>query len=95
MKLKDGMILTELDDSYIAVSSGETQDFRGIVKMNKTGAAIWELISEGCETEEIARRLVEKYDGVDYETALGQTKNVVALLKEKGLLTERLLERIR
>ena len=88
MKIKDGMVLAELGDDFVAVSSGDTDGFHGIVKMNKTGAAIWKLIDAGLEKEAIARKLLDKYDGVDYETALEQTESIIALLKEKGILTD-------
>ena len=41
MKINDGMILTKLDDEFVAVSTGEVKSFHGIVKMNKTGADIY------------------------------------------------------
>ncbi len=88
MRIKDGMVLTKLDDDFVAVSVGDIKGFRGIVKMNKTGAAIWNLLSEGLEKDEIARKLLEKYDGVDYETALKEVESVIRTLKEKELLTD-------
>ena len=88
MKLKDGMVLTNIGNDYVAVSTGETENFRGIVRMNKTGAAIWNLIADGLEREAIARELLNRYDGVDYEAALAETDRIISILREKGLLTD-------
>ena len=88
MKLIDGMILTKLDDDFVAVSSGEAERFHGIVKLNKTGADIWNLIEEGLDESAIAAKLVEKYDGVDYDNALKNTKYVIDVLKDKGILID-------
>lgn len=88
MKLREDMVLAEIGDEYIAVSTGGAEAFHGVVRMNKTGAVIWKLIAEGKDREEIARELLNRYDGVDYDTALGEADKIISLLKEKGLLTE-------
>lgn len=88
MKINDGMILTKLDDEFVAVSTGEVKSFHGIVKMNKTGADIWNFVEEGLNESQIAEKLVEKYDGVDYDTALENTRYVLSTLREKGILTD-------
>lgn len=87
MTIKDGMILTNLGDSYAVVSSGEDSGFRGIIKLNKTGADIWKLIEEGLQESEIADRLVEKYDGIDFDDALRDVNTIVEVLCNKGILS--------
>lgn len=88
MKINSGMILTKLDDEYVAVSTGDVKSFHGIVKMNKTGADIWNFVEEGLSETQIAEKLVEKYDEVDFQTALENTKYVLDTLREKGILTD-------
>jgi hypothetical protein len=88
MKLKDGMVLTNIGDDFVAVSTGGADEFHGVVRMNKTGAAIWNLIAEGRDREGIARGLLDRYDGVDYASALAEADRIIAILREKGLLTD-------
>lgn len=88
MKINDGMVLTQLGNGYVAVSSGEMTGFRGIVKLNKTGADIWRFIDEGLDESEIAQKLVDKYDNVDYELALQNTRYIIDVLEQKGIITE-------
>lgn len=88
MKINDGMVLTQLGDDYVAVSSGEMTGFRGIVKLNKTSADIWRFIDEGLDESEIAQRLVDKYDNVDYELALQNTRYIIDVLEQKGIISQ-------
>ena len=88
MKLKEGMVLTHVGDDYVAVSAGGPDEFHGVVRMNKTGAAIWSMIAEGRGREEIARGLLDRYDGVDYAAALDEADRIIAILREEGLLTD-------
>ena len=47
MKIKNGFVLEQIGDSYVAVALGEAAStFRGFVKMNKTGAFLWNLLTE-------------------------------------------------
>ena len=88
MKIKDGMVLTKLGDNYVAVSSGEVTGFRGIVKLNKTGVDIWRFLEEGLDESEIAQRLVDKYDNVNFELALQNTRYIIDVLEQKGIIAE-------
>ena len=86
MKLIDGMVLAQLGDSYVVASSGEGTGFRGIVKLNKTGAEIWRGLEEGHDVPQIAAKLVEKYDGVTYDQAMEHTEKIIRILQDKGIL---------
>ena len=48
MKLKDGFILNKVGGAYLAVAVGERADeFRALVKLNATGAFLWEQLAAG------------------------------------------------
>ena len=88
MKLKESMVLTNIGDDYVAVSTGGAGEFHGVVRMNKTGAAIWNMIAEGKDRTAIARGLLDRYDGIDEAAALAETDRIIGILREKGLLTD-------
>ena len=88
MRIKDSILLKSLGDSYVAVSTDESSDTKMMIKMNKTGADVWRFIEEGLSEKEIAAKLVEKYDGVEYEHALQNTSYIIEILKSKGILTD-------
>lgn len=88
MKIKDGFVLTEVGDDYIAVPVGEaSESFHGIIRLNDTGSFIWRTLSEGLTTEQIIDKLLEEYD-TDRETAERAVNDMVHRLKADGLLEE-------
>ena len=88
MRIKDGIILTPLGDSFVAVSTDDSSNSKMMIKMNKTSADVWRFIEDGFDEKEIAAKLVEKYDGVDYEHALQNTLYIIDVLKQKGILID-------
>ncbi len=71
MKIKDGFVLEEVGENYIAVAvSGEARGFNGVVRLNSTGAFLWNLMKdEDVSREELLEKLLEAYD-VPRERAL-------------------------
>ena len=63
MKLKYEFVTTEADNEIIAVPVGSNaSEFKGVLNLNSTGAAILSLMKNETTVEEIARGLSEKYD---------------------------------
>ena len=89
MKLKNTYILTEIGDDTVAVPVGEsTERSRQVVRLNKTAVEIWHGIEQGKTLEEIAEGFVEKYDGIDRDSALKNIQSVVNTLIEAGIVAE-------
>lgn len=88
MKLNNNFTLTGLGDEYVAVPLDGAKDFHGIVKLNESGAEVFRGLSEGLERGEIAKRLMEKYNGLDEATAQKAIDIVVDQLKASGLLED-------
>ena len=64
MKIKDGFVLEEVGGSYLAVAVGDrTNSFTGLVRLNSTGAYLWNILAENDVTREA---LVDKMLS-DYE----------------------------
>ena len=70
MKLKKDFEMVQLMDEYIAVSVGKAaEEFRGVIRMNRTGAFIWNAIRDGADTrEKILEKMRAAYEELD-ETA--------------------------
>ncbi len=56
-----------------------------IYETNATGARIWELLSAGCQRDEVVRRLLEEYD-VDETTLAAELEEIIGVLSAEGLL---------
>ena len=70
MKIKNGFVLVAMGDEHVAVAVDEAQtSFNGIMKMNKTGAWLWEQLKEDITEEALVARMCETYEGLDADTA--------------------------
>ena len=61
MKIKDGFVLEKVGGEYLAVAVGELADsFNGMVRLNETGAFLWNLLTEADYTRDgLAAKLAE------------------------------------
>lgn len=83
--LKD-MILTEIDGEFYAVPVGEAaKKFSGMIRMNRTGKRIFELLTEGKDRDGVVRQLTEEY-AVDEETAQENVNAFIDKLQGAGLI---------
>lgn len=89
MKIKDGFVLEEVGGDFLAVAVGDRAgDFSGMVRMNGTGAFLWNKLSE----RDMSRR--ELIDSVlsEYEVDEARvTADVIAFeekLRSNGILEE-------
>ena len=83
--LKD-MVLTEIEGEYYAVPVGEAaQRFSGMIRMNRTGKRIFELLMEGLDQAAVVQKLTEEFD-VDEETARNNVSAILDKLRGAGLL---------
>ncbi len=88
MKLKNNFTLTGLAGEYVAVPLDGAENFHGIVKLNESGAEVFRALQESLDADAIARRLMEKYRGLDAETAAKATGTVIEQLKAAGLMED-------
>lgn len=86
MKFISNIVITELEDEYIAVLVGENPK-RCIIKLNKTGSEICRYIINGLNEEEIIDKLIKDYE-IDKDTAKHALVKVTSRLLEEGLLEE-------
>ena len=89
MKIKSGFILEEVGGAYLAVAIGErAEEMRVLIKLNSTGAFLWNIMAEGEVTEEaLVDKMIENY-GIDASLAKKDVETFVTKLREGGLLDE-------
>ena len=87
MKIKSDFTIQKVGSSYVAIAVGETsKTFRTMIKLNATGAFLWNLLSQKDLTEEeLVDALLAEYD-VDRETAANDVSKIVAVLTENHIL---------
>lgn len=88
MKIKDGFVLRKVADQYVVIATGEaSKDFYGMVKLNESGADIWQGLIDGCDEAGVVRRLMDKYD-LEEEKAKESVKKFMEQMESAGFLTE-------
>lgn len=87
MKLKDGFVLRQVGGTYVVVAVGlQTLDFKGMIRLNETGAFLWEKLSGAeCSEADLVAAMTAEYD-VDEATAAADVATFVNSLKEASLL---------
>ena len=88
MKLKDGVIFTQVADETIVVTVGEAaQAYKGMIKPNATGAFIAQRMLQETTREELVAALRQEYE-VDEETAIEAVESIVAKFASVELIKE-------
>lgn len=86
MKIKKDFVLRKLAGGYVATAVGASAaDFKGIIKLNETGAFIWRELEQGGDENTIADKLCGQYN-IDKQTALDDTNQIIAKLKSAGVI---------
>ncbi len=62
MKIKSGFVLHSMGSEHVVVAVEErTKEFRGMIRLNGTGAFLWEKMQSDCTAESLAQSLVAQY----------------------------------
>ena len=71
MKIKEGFIIKKLGIGYIVVTVGDaSKDFNGVIRLNETGAFLWQSIQDGVDSrEKLIQAMLDRYEDLDQETA--------------------------
>ena len=88
MKIKKGFAKRKIGTRYVVVATGElSKKMNIIIEMNETSSDIWDLIEKGCQAEEVAKNLAEKYE-IPYEKAFEDTQKIINQMKETGVFED-------
>ena len=86
MKLRYNFVVQQVADDYVAVAVGEdASNFGRLVRMNKTGAFLFEMLKKDMTREELLAAMVEKYDA-DEEILQSNLDVFLEKLKEEKVL---------
>lgn len=89
MNIPKDWSLTKFADEYIVVPLGaDAEKFKGIIRLNDTGAFIWCALCDGLSEEQIADKILEEYTGVERGAALSSVRKLVEKLQAEGLMED-------
>ena len=89
MKLAIEMAIMDMDGEYTAVAVGaDSGRFRGMLRLNDSGAEILRLLEEETTEEELLEKLGALYDESTPEEIAQLVSGFLARLRDEGLLAE-------
>ncbi|MGI6280220.1 MAG: PqqD family peptide modification chaperone [Acutalibacteraceae bacterium] len=87
MKLKYNFVTNEVADKIVAVAVGEDlEKFNGFIKMNNTGAEIFNFLREEISMDELVARMAKLYPEETEETVRETVSGFVKELQTAGVL---------
>ena len=87
MKLKYNFVTNEVADKIIAVAvGGDLEKFNGFIKMNDTGAYIFNMLKSDVTEEEIVAAMKKDYEDAAEEEIRETVSEFVGKLKEADVL---------
>lgn len=86
MKIKEGFVLHSVGDENVVVAIGKmTTKFRGMIRLNSTGAFIFRQLEKETDEKGVIDALVSEY-GIDEATATDAATTFISQLKATGVL---------
>ncbi len=86
MIIKSGFILHTVGGEQVVVPVGSrTRDFKGMIRLNETGAFLWQQMSSEFTRESVISALLEEYE-VTEEIAASAVDTFMATLRDADLL---------
>ena len=87
MKLKYSFVVNEVADQFVAVAVGDDlNQFNGFVKMNDTGASIFDKLKEEISLEDLIAAMQKEYPDETLETVTNCVNEFIDGLKAEGIL---------
>lgn len=87
MKLKYNFVTNEVADKIVAVAvGGDLEKFNGFIKMNDTGAYIFNMLKSDVTEEEIVAAMKKDYEDAAEEEIRETVSEFVGKLKEADML---------
>ncbi|MCD7840814.1 MAG: PqqD family protein [Erysipelotrichaceae bacterium] len=88
MKIKEGFILRKVAGVHVVATVGEaTNILNGMIKLNDTGAFLFDLLMNGISYDELKTHMIQEYD-VSVEQATEDLDGFLNTLREIGCLEE-------
>ena len=88
MKIKNGFVLEKVADSYLACATGKlATQFSGFVRLNETGAFLWNILLEGADIDQLADSMMKQYE-IGEDVARRDAVAFAESLRKNGILDE-------
>ncbi len=82
MKIKKGFIIRQLGSEHMVVAIGEaSKEFSGMIRLNETGAFLWNELVKGATEEEIVTAMLDTYEGLDEDTAKTDLADFIKIIE--------------
>lgn len=86
MKLKYEFSIMEMDDAFVAVAAGDNaNEVEGVIRLNSTGARIFELLSDDISEKDLVATLLGEYN-VEKDELTSFVDKFLLQIKDAGLL---------
>lgn len=86
MRLKKNFVLRQVAGAYMVLPLGQaTVSFHGMLKLNESGAFLWEALKNGADLDGLVRALTGEY-AVDEAQARADVKEFLDKLAQVGCL---------
>lgn len=88
MKLKNDLVLRQVADTWVVLSmSQDVLNFNGILKLNESGAMLWNVLKETQNPQALVDALMEQYD-VDEQVAREDVNAFLENLQKVGCIAD-------
>lgn len=88
MKVKDGFVMRDVAGQTVIIATGEaSKSFQGMVRVNETGKAVWQGVSEGLGFEAIVDRVTGEFDA-DRAKVEADVRAFIDEMRANGFLEE-------
>ena len=82
MKVKSGFILRKVGKQYVVAATGEaSKNFNGMIRLNATGAFLWEALEKGSTEDELVQKLLDRFEDLDAPTARMDLKEFLSTIR--------------
>ena len=86
MKIKEGYLLRDVAGNHVVVPVGKV-DFDGMIRLNETGAFLWEKLQSETDPATLTKELCKEYN-VEALVAEKDVESFLSKLRGAGLLNE-------
>lgn len=88
MKLKSDLVLRQVADTWVVLAmSQDVLSFNGILKLNESGAMLWNVLKETEDPDLLVKALMKEYD-VEEQVAREDVHSFLKTLKKAGCIED-------
>ncbi len=86
MKIKTGFVLHSVGNEHVVVAVEErTHSFHGMIRLNSTGAFLWQKMQEETTENDLVRAIISEYN-INDDIALEAVKSFVKQLSDADVI---------